>query len=548
MTKFVIITPSFNNENWVDIYVDSILNQTYTNYTVIYIDDCSTDSTFDKVYKKTNGNSKFVCIKNEKNQQAFKNYIDAINKYSTDEDVVVMIDGDDWLATNHVLENLNKMYVEGTWMTYGGMYAYDGEKAEPAFPQNTPYDDFVHKYSLYRRDLWRASHLRTFKKFLWDGIDQSDFYSKINGELFNHASDLCFMYSLLEICPINKIGVIDFPSYIYNASNFSDRGAKRETIDNQKFEVEIRNKRKYKRVNSKEEIKKETLPQINIFGDIRERNSIPTSFGYVYNRSFGDFNIVMFQDEEILRYLSNEYDINFGNAKIVADIQEATHLFNQRLVVEKVKQYSDKFDLILSCDQSLSELQNCVIRPVAAEVVLNKNIHTQEWPTLSDNSLIKIYPKIKMVSCISSDKSISDGHRFRLECVKRLMVSEYNVDFFGKGINEITGKISALKDYCFSVAIENGSHHNYFTEKLLDCFLTGTIPIYCGCPNIGEYFDVNGFYTFQTIDELIYIIKNLSFEDYIKKSKLVEKNFEIALNLKHDNDSYFNKYLKNLLT
>jgi len=43
----------------------------------------------------------------------------------------------------------------------------------------------------------------------------------------------------------------------------------------------------------------------------------------------------------------------------------------------------------------------------------------------------------------------------------------------------------------YSVAIENSSITNYFTEKLIDCLITKTIPIYWGCPNISEYFDTS---------------------------------------------------------
>jgi glycosyltransferase involved in cell wall biosynthesis len=47
--KFKIITPSYNNEEWVEYNLASVLNQTYTNYEVLYINDNSTDNTFNKV-------------------------------------------------------------------------------------------------------------------------------------------------------------------------------------------------------------------------------------------------------------------------------------------------------------------------------------------------------------------------------------------------------------------------------------------------------------------------------------------------------------------
>ena len=47
-------------------------------------------------------------------------------------------------------------------------------------------------------------------------------------------------------------------------------------------------------------------------------------------------------------------------------------------------------------------------------------------------------------------------------------------------------------DWMYHVAIENVCRRDYFTEKLLDCFLTRTVPVYWGCPNVANYFDPDG--------------------------------------------------------
>jgi hypothetical protein len=44
----------------------------------------------------------------------------------------------------------------------------------------------------------------------------------------------------------------------------------------------------------------------------------------------------------------------------------------------------------------------------------------------------------------------------------------------------------------FHIAIESLSVENYFSEKLIDAFITKTVPIYYGCPNIGDFFDTRG--------------------------------------------------------
>ena len=54
----------------------------------------------------------------------------------------------------------------------------------------------------------------------------------------------------------------------------------------------------------------------------------------------------------------------------------------------------------------------------------------------------------------------------------------------------------------FSVAIENNVLRTYFTEKVLDCFATGTIPIYLGAPDIGDHFNIDGILTLDDFDSI----------------------------------------------
>ena len=62
----------------------------------------------------------------------------------------------------------------------------------------------------------------------------------------------------------------------------------------------------------------------------------------------------------------------------------------------------------------------------------------------------------------------------------------------------------------FHIAIENCRSRYYFTEKLIDCFLTDTVPIYWGCKNIAESFDVSGIIQVETADELIAACNSMS--------------------------------------
>jgi hypothetical protein len=99
------------------------------------------------------------------------------------------------------------------------------------------------------------------------------------------------------------------------------------------------------------------------------------------------------------------------------------------------------------------------------------------------------------------------------------------MDIYGRCCNYVENKTDALKDYMFSICTENLQIENWFTEKLIDCLRTGTIPIYWGCPNIGKYFNLNGFIIVNSIEEIIDVVNNLSEDQYFSNLKYVEENF-----------------------
>jgi hypothetical protein len=74
----------------------------------------------------------------------------------------------------------------------------------------------------------------------------------------------------------------------------------------------------------------------------------------------------------------------------------------------------------------------------------------------------------------------------------------------------------------------NSKKNNYFTEVLLDNFRVGTVPIFWGCPNIGDFFDMNGIITFDTIEDLDLILSNLTKNDYYEMLPHINNNFELV--------------------
>jgi hypothetical protein len=110
----------------------------------------------------------------------------------------------------------------------------------------------------------------------------------------------------------------------------------------------------------------------------------------------------------------------------------------------------------------------------------------------------------------------------------------------------VDSKNSVLDSYKFSIVMENSSTINYFTEKIIDCFATKTIPIYWGCTNIGDYFDSRGIITFNNEYELSDIVMNLNPKIYDDRIEYVEKNLEVSrqyYSLWDRIDSSIKKYL-----
>ena len=135
-----------------------------------------------------------------------------------------------------------------------------------------------------------------------------------------------------------------------------------------------------------------------------------------------------------------------------------------------------------------------------------------------------IFPKSKMVSMLVSEKRLTHGHRLRHEAAKMDLI-----DAYGSGVGRhVKSKAEALRDYRFAVIIENDDSNWWFTEKLVDCCSQGTIPLYRGCPKIGEFFHLGGFIRWQELDELAAILRSLRPEDYDNRMIAVYENLKRA--------------------
>ncbi|NBW14288.1 MAG: hypothetical protein EBR82_40455 [Caulobacteraceae bacterium] len=151
--------------------------------------------------------------------------------------------------------------------------------------------------------------------------------------------------------------------------------------------------------------------------------------------------------------------------------------------------------------------------------------HGGTWLRTED---INIWEKTKDLSMIFSHKQWNSFHRTRHSIYEKYKNSNL-IDFYGSGSNKsIEYKIEGLKNYRFSLVIENSIEKDYFTEKILDCLLTATIPIYCGTTNISRYFNTDGIIIFNTIEELDKILNELNLDIYKSKIDAVVDNYTKA--------------------
>jgi hypothetical protein len=134
-----------------------------------------------------------------------------------------------------------------------------------------------------------------------------------------------------------------------------------------------------------------------------------------------------------------------------------------------------------------------------------------------------IKPKTKDVSIILSNKRSMRGHQLRHEVVEHC---GDHLDVMG--LDHPVTKVQGLADYRYSVIIENQKSRYWFTEKLIDAFALGTIPVYWGCPNIGKFFDERGIIEVDSLADIESVLESIDKRQYNAMLKYARDNLEIA--------------------
>lgn len=215
MIRFKVVVPSFNSVQWIGRTLASIEQQTYPHVEVCIVDDASTLQGQREIIETFCQKNRWHKIFKTVNQGSLHSIVVGIQMLNCqDDDVIVIVDGDDWLYDSHALEKVAKVYEEESiFLTYGNYITHP-----PSFSGNPmrPDKEIIDK-KLYRRQPFVFSHLRTYKGVLWRHLKDEDLRDD-QGEYFRVAGDLVTMWPLIEMAG-HRFRSIEDILYVYNVSN-----------------------------------------------------------------------------------------------------------------------------------------------------------------------------------------------------------------------------------------------------------------------------------------------------------------------------------------
>lgn len=246
LNKIKVIIPFYNPGEFLDRCVNSILTQDYDNYEVLFIDDHSSDGSYDKIPActfKTNEDGtpqkdefdnliidakhpileitkckNVVAWRASERNTALPNIHNGVVNFCTDpDDIVVLLDGDDWLLNKQALSFINDYYNEhDCWIMYGSSKWTDGRKccARPYTKEEFPQ---------LRNLPFKVSHIRTFRAGVYHEILKQDkeltCFKDKDSNWYRMTYDVAMFLPMLEIAGFEKTKYNEKALYVYNREN-----------------------------------------------------------------------------------------------------------------------------------------------------------------------------------------------------------------------------------------------------------------------------------------------------------------------------------------
>ncbi len=206
-------------------------------------------------------------------------------------------------------------------------------------------------------------------------------------------------------------------------------------------------------------------------------------------------------------------------------------------IFDKNKGLETDFDLIFTYSQTILEkLDNARFVPFCA----------MAWN--SNNQDPKAYKKkSKNISILSSNKTMCDLHKFRIN-IANMCKSQGLADTFGTfDGGKFVSIDETLRDYRFSICIENDTAPYFFTEKISSAFVAQTIPVYLGASKIDELFNPDGIIKISTKSDIKEVLKQCTKEEYERRLPAIKDNYERIKKYLNPYDFMYQTHLKDII-
>lgn len=211
MNRFIFIIPFYNVRNFIKDCYESLLSQNNKNWIAIFCDDNSTDGTIDIIPK----DERFIIKRNNNRVTALPNiHYGIMESNLNDEDIICILDGDDFLLRNDAIDIVDSIYNKNTntLLTYG-QYMWPNGSIGHCSAYTT--DQFLN----LRNGGYIASHLRTFKYKLYKQIEIQDpdlsCYIDKDNNFYQTCYDIAIMTPLMEMAGLDNIKFNPIPIYHY---------------------------------------------------------------------------------------------------------------------------------------------------------------------------------------------------------------------------------------------------------------------------------------------------------------------------------------------
>lgn len=225
--RYQVVVPSFNCIDFLPKCLESIEAQQEKRFDVCIIDDASTLPQQRTIIETFCERNSWKSIFHQKNQGALYSLIHGIQTLNpNDEDVILVLDGDDWLAHPHVFQRLDQEYHDPyVWITWGQFNCHPKNWLPIRYASGVGED--IIRCQGYREIPWIFGHPRTFRAHLWRRIHDQDFRDE-EGNYLRLSGDQAFMLPMLEMAGAHGRFISDV-LYTYNLENpLSDFKLQRE--------------------------------------------------------------------------------------------------------------------------------------------------------------------------------------------------------------------------------------------------------------------------------------------------------------------------------